>query len=91
LRRGIAAVGEAERAAILVEKVFLLEAEPRARVVEDGGTLVRGARGLAVAHHDFAHHQRAVGARRVREHTDRLENATAAMAQEEAKTEMIRL
>ena len=60
LRRRIAVGREAERAAVLVEEVFLLEAEPGAFIVEDGGALVRGVRGLAVGHHDFAHHQRAV-------------------------------
>ena len=45
LRRRIAAVGEAERAAVLVEEVLLLEAEPGAGIVEDGGALVGGVRG----------------------------------------------
>ena len=41
LRRRIAAAGEAERTAVLVEEVFLLEAEPGAVIVEDGRALVR--------------------------------------------------
>src|SRR5882724_13412258 len=80
LRRGIAAGGEAERTAVLVEEIFLLIAEPGALVVENGGTLVRGVRGLAVGHHDFAHHQRAIGARGVRIDGDRLEHAIRIMA-----------
>ena len=37
LRGGIAALREAERTAVLVEEIFLLEAEPGAGIVEDGG------------------------------------------------------
>ena len=80
LRRRIACGREAERTAVLVEEVFLLEAEPGACVVEDGGALVRGVRGLAVGHHDFAHHQRAVVARGVRIDRDRLQHAIRAVA-----------
>ena len=40
LRRWEAGGREAERTAVLVEEVFLLEAEPGALVVEDGGALV---------------------------------------------------
>ena len=65
LRRGIAARREAERTAVLVEEIFLLEAEPGAGIVENGRALVGGVRRLAVRHHDFAHDQRAVGARGV--------------------------
>ena len=46
LRRRIAAGREAERAAVLVEEIFLLEAEPGAGVVQDGGALVGRVRGL---------------------------------------------
>ena len=80
LRRRIAAVREAERTAVLVEEVFLLEAEPGAGIVEDGGALVGRVRGDAVRHHDFAHHQRAVGARAVRIDRDRLQHAIRAAA-----------
>ncbi len=60
LRRRITGGREAERTAVLVEEVFLLEAEPGAGVVENGGALVGRVRRLAIGHHDFAHHQRAV-------------------------------
>ena len=80
LRRGIAGGRKAERTAVLVEEIFLLEAEPCAFVVENGGALVRGVRGLAIGHHDFAHHQRAVGARAVRINRDRLQHAIGTMA-----------
>ena len=78
LRRRIAAGREAERPAVLVEEIFLLKAEPCAGIVEDGGALVGGMRGLAVGHHDFAHHQNAIGARAVRIDRDRLEHAVRA-------------
>src|SRR3984957_20636015 len=80
LRRGIAVFRESERTAVLVEEVLLFESEPGAGVVEDGGALVRGMRGLAVRHHDFAHHQRAILALAVRIDGDRLENAVRASA-----------
>src|SRR5581483_2858706 len=41
LRGGIAMFREAQRTAVLVEEILLLEAEPRVGIVEDGGTLVR--------------------------------------------------
>ncbi len=42
--------------------------------------LLEAMRGLAVGHHDFAHHQHAVGARGVRENSDRLQHAIGAVA-----------
>src|ERR1700722_12742971 len=78
LRRRIAGGGKAERTAVLEEEIFLLKAEPGAGIVEDGGALVGGMRGLAVGHHHFAHYQNAVGARAIRKHSDRFENAIRA-------------
>ena len=80
LRRGITARREAERTAVLVEEIFLLVAEPGALVVENGGALVGGMRGLAIRHHHFAHHQHAVGAPAVRINRDRLQHAVGAVA-----------
>ena len=80
LRRRIAVGREAERTAVLVEEVFLLEAEPGAFIVEDGRALVRGVRGLSVRHHDFAHDKRAVLARSIRIDGDRLQHAIGAVA-----------
>ena len=80
LRRRIAGLREAERAAVLVEEIFLLEAEPGAVIVEDGCPLVRWVWRLAVRHHDFAHHQHAVLARAVRENADRLEHAVRTLS-----------
>ena len=75
LRRRITGGREAERAAVLVHEVFLLEAEPGAGIVKNGCALVGRVRGDAVRHHDFAHHQRTIGARAVRINRDRLEHA----------------
>jgi hypothetical protein len=63
---GKPSLGETERAAVLGEEIFLLEAEPGARIVEDGGAGVGRVRGDAVGHHDLAHHQHAVDAGAVR-------------------------
>ena len=80
LRGGVAIVGEAERAAVLIEEVFLFEAEPCAGIVKDGGAAVGRVRGGAVRHHDFAHHQHAIAAGAVRENGDGLEHAVRAAA-----------
>ena len=80
LRRRITVRGETERTAVLVEEIFLLEAEPGAFVIEDGRTLVGGVRGLAIGHHDFAHYQRAVFPRGIRIDSDRLQHAIGAVA-----------
>jgi hypothetical protein len=80
LWRRIAVGREAERPAVLVQEIFLLEAEPGAFVVENGRPLVRGMRRDAIRHHDFAQHQHAVRARGVREDADRFEDAVGAVA-----------
>ena len=53
---GMAVFGEAERTAVLIEKVFLLKSEPDIRVVLGGGTHVGGMRG-AIGVHDLAQNQ----------------------------------
>ncbi|MNS78214.1 hypothetical protein D3C72_1118170 [compost metagenome] len=65
LRSRVTLLGEAERAAVLVEEIFLFEAEPCVLVVEDGRAAVRCMRGDAIRHHDFAHDEYAVGAGRI--------------------------
>ena len=80
LRRRISGRREAERTVVLIEEVFLLEAEPRVGIVEDGGALVRGMGGLAIRHHDFAHHEHAVGAGAVGIDRNRLEHAVGVVA-----------
>ena len=55
LRRRKAVVGESERASVLIEEIFLLEAEPRSRIVQNGRTGVGGVRRDAVGQHDFTH------------------------------------
>src|SRR5581483_6964248 len=79
LRRWVARRREAERAAVLVEEIFLLEAEPGVGIIDDGGALVRGMRRLAVRHHYLAHDEDAVGPRPVRIDRDRLEHAIRRM------------
>src|SRR6185503_4067475 len=78
LRGRIAGRREAERAAVLVEEIFLLEAEPRARIVEDGCAHVRGMR-AAVGQHDFAQYEHTVGMGAVRIDRNRLKDAIGAM------------
>jgi hypothetical protein len=80
LRGRVAGGREAQRAAVLIEEIFLLEAEPGVLVVEDGGALVRFMRGNAVGHHHFAHDERTVGAGRVGIDRDRLQDAIGAPA-----------
>ena len=79
LRGGVAFGGEAKRAAVLVEKIFLLEAKPRVWIVQNGSAGIRGVRS-AIRQHDFAHDERAVFAGGVREDGDRLEKAIRAVA-----------
>ena len=56
------ALWEPEGYAVAVEEVFLLKAEPRVGVIDDGCARVAGVRGFAVWHHDFAHHEHAIAA-----------------------------
>src|ERR1039458_1946411 len=51
---------EAERRAVLVEKIFLLETEPGAGVIRNRGAGVARMRGLLVGHEHLAHDERAV-------------------------------
>jgi len=74
LRRGIPAGRETERAAVLIEEIFLLETKPRVGIVENGRALVGGMRRLAVGHHDFAHYQRAIATRGIGIDRDRLQH-----------------
>ena len=78
-RRKAAALRKAERRAVLVEKVFLLEAEPRVRIIENGRARICRMRGV-VGQHDFAHHERAVRLGGIGINGDGLEQAVGAMA-----------
>jgi len=80
LRSRITLFGETKRAAVFIEEILLLKPEPGTVVVEDGCAFVGRMRGLAIGHHDLAQHQHAVGARRVREDPDRLEDAVGTAA-----------
>jgi hypothetical protein len=73
-------IREAKRLAVFVEKIFLLETEPRAGVVQDGCAAVARMRRLAVRHHDFAHHQHAVLAGAVRKNCNGFQHAIGALA-----------
>jgi len=74
-----AALRETEGCAVLVEEVFLLEAEPGAGIVENGRAGIRGMR-RAVGVHDFAKNDRAVFLGRVGIDADGLEHAVRAVA-----------
>ncbi len=71
---GIAGFREAKRAAILVQEVFLFEAEPGIGVVQNGGASV-GGMGCAISQVDFAHHKHAVFAGAIGEHGNGLQHA----------------
>ncbi len=70
--------GEAERAAILIEEVLLLEAEPRIGVIEDGGTCIGGMRSTIGKQH-FIHDKDTVRVGGVGIDGDRLEDAIGAV------------
>ncbi len=78
-RREAAARREAERSALDVEEVLLLEAEPRVRVVRDRRAAVARMR-RPVGQEHLAHHEGAVLAGRVGEDRDRLEHAVGVAA-----------
>ena len=74
-----ATLGEAERCAVLVEEVLLLETEPGVGIVENGGAGV-GRMRLAVREEDLAHDEESVLAGRIRIAGDGLEEAIGALA-----------
>ena len=76
---GEAARGEAKGRAVLEEEVLLLEAEPGARIIRDGGAGVRGV-GDAGVEVGLAHHEHAVLAGGVREDRDGLQHDIGALA-----------
>jgi hypothetical protein len=65
---------ETERATILIEEIFLLEAEPSVGIIQDRGTGVGNVRS-AIRQHDLAHDENAIFTGRVRENGYWLENA----------------
>ena len=79
LRGGITTLGEAERAAILIQEVFLLETEPGVRIVENGGAGI-GDVGRAVGVVNLAHDEDAVLTGGVRIERDRLQYAVGTAA-----------
>src|SRR6516162_7304490 len=56
------AAGETERSIVLPEEIFLLEAKPRAGIVQNRCATIARMGGLHVGHVNFAHHQRAIPA-----------------------------
>src|SRR5450432_359690 len=76
---GITVLREAERAAVLIEEIFLLEANPQIGIILDGGAHVGGMR-RAVGVHDLAENDVAVVAGAVRVESHRLQNAVRALA-----------
>src|SRR5215212_640238 len=79
LRCGKALLRKAERGAVLVEKVLLLEAEPRVGVVWNRRAAVRRMR-RPVGQQHLAHDEIAAVARGVREERDRLQETVRARA-----------
>ena len=71
---------EAKWAAVLVEEIFLFEAEPSTGIVENSGTTVGRVWGHAVGHHDLAHDEGAIFAGAVWVNGDWLEHAVGAAA-----------
>ena len=78
LRRGKTMFGEAERTSVLKKEILLLEAEPGAGIVENGGARVGRMRGDAIRHHHFAQNEGAVLARGIGIDGDRLQHAIRA-------------
>ena len=79
LRRREPLAREAERHAVPVEEVLLLEAEPRVGIVRDRRAAVARVRRLVGQEH-LAHDERAVGPGRVGEDGDRLQQAVGVAA-----------
>ena len=79
LRSGIAVLREAERTAILIEEVLLLEAEPKIRIVRGRGAHIGRVR-RAVGEHDFAEHDESVLAGGIGIQRHGLENAIGLVA-----------
>ena len=78
LGSGISILGEAERAAVLVEKIFLLEAEPSAGIIEDGRAGVGGV-GREIGVENFTQDDGAVALGGVRIDRDRFQHAVGAV------------
>ena len=78
-RREAAAFGEAQRRAVAVEEILLLESEPGVRIVENGGTGI-GRMRSAVGLQDFVQNEHAIFLGGIGVNRDRFEHAVRAVA-----------